>query len=174
VRIVAATHRDLEAAIAQGTMRQDLFYRIGEVSVRIPPLRERESDVILIANYLLRRAAKRNGRTALKLSPEAVAALERHTWPGNVRELENRINAASIMTEGQVVGSQDLGLQPGETDEMDSLNLREVRLRAESRAVGRALAIAGGNISKAAELLGVTRPTLYDLMQRNIVTPADD
>jgi two-component system NtrC family response regulator len=155
-------------------MREDLFYRIGEVSVRIPPLRERESDVILIANYLLPRAVKRNGRTALKFSPEAVAALERHSWPGNVRELENRINAASIMTEGQVVGSKDLGLQPPEIDELDSLNLREVRLRAESRAMSRALAIAGGNISKAAELLGVTRPTLYDLMQRNMVTPADD
>jgi len=103
-----------------------------------------------------------------------VSALERHSWPGNVRELENRINAASIMTEGQTVGSKDLGLQPAEIDEWDSLNLREVRLRAESRAVSRALAIAGGNISKAAELLGVTRPTLYDLMQRNIVTPADD
>jgi two-component system NtrC family response regulator len=174
VRIVAATHRDLEAAIAQGTMRQDLFYRIGEVSVRIPPLRERESDAVLIANYLLRRAARRNGRTSLKFSPEAVAAMERHSWPGNVRELENRINAASIMTEGHVVGSADLGLQPAEIDESDSLNLREVRLRAESRAVSRALAISGGNISKAAELLGVTRPTLYDLMQRSIVTPADD
>jgi two-component system, NtrC family, response regulator len=174
VRIVAATHRDLEASIQQGTMRADLFYRISEISVRIPPLRERESDVILIANFLLRRAVKRNGRSALKFSPEAVAAMEQYAWPGNVRELENRVNSAAIMTDGQIVGSADLGLQPTALDESDSLNLREVRLRAESRAVSRALAIAGGNISKAAELLGVTRPTLYDLMQRNIVTPPDD
>jgi two-component system, NtrC family, response regulator len=174
VRIVAATHRDLEAAIQQGTMRADLFYRISEISVKIPPLRERESDAVLIANYLLRKAAKRNGRSALKFSPEAVTAIERYPWPGNVRELENRVNAASIMTEGAVVSSADLGLKPVEPDESDPLTLREVRFRAESRAVSRALAIAGGNISKAAEILGITRPTLYDLMQRNIVTPAEE
>jgi two-component system, NtrC family, response regulator len=110
VRIVAATHRNLEEAIQQGSMRADVFYRISEISVRIPPLRERDSDAVLIANHLLRRAAERNGRNSLTLSPDAVAAIGRYPWPGNVRELENRINAASIMTEGNLVSSADLGL----------------------------------------------------------------
>ena len=174
VRIVAATHRNLEAAIQQGTMRSDLFYRISEVSVRIPPLRERESDAVLIANHLLRQAARRNGRNALKFAPEAVTAIERHPWPGNVRELENRINAASIMTEGAVVGSADLGLQAAVAhDSLESLTLAEARLRAESRAVSRALAVAGGNLPKAAELLGVTPAVLAELMKQHVVAPAD-
>ncbi len=174
VRIVAATHRNLEAAIQQGMMRSDLFYRISEVSVRIPPLRERESDAVLIANHLLRQAARRNGRNALKFAPEAMTAIERYPWPGNVRELENRINAASIMTEGAVVGSADLGLQAAVAhDSPESLTLAEARLRAESRAVSRALAVAGGNLAKAAELLGVTPTVLAELMKQHAVAAAD-
>jgi two-component system, NtrC family, response regulator len=173
VRIVAATHRDLELAIQQGTMRSDLFYRISEISVRIPPLRERESDAVLIANHLLRKAATRNGRSALKFAPDAIAAIERHAWPGNVRELENRINAASIMTDGTTVSSADLGLQATAPDASEPLDLAEVRMRAESRAVSRALAIAAGNTSKAAELLGVTPAALAELMKRHVLTAAD-
>jgi two-component system NtrC family response regulator len=171
VRIIAATHRDLQAAIAEKTFREDLFYRISEVAVTIPPLRERGSDPVLIANYLLQQACARNGRPLLKLSPDAVAAIERHAWPGNVRELENRIKSAAIMAEGKLVTAADLNLEPptvaaAVADEAEILPLREVRQRAESAAVQRALAITGGNVSKAAELLGVTRPTLYDLMER--------
>ena len=168
VRIIAATHQDLKAAIAEKSFREDLFYRISEVTVNIPPLRERGSDSVLIANYLLQEACKRHGKAQLKLAPDAIAAIERHPWPGNVRELENRVNAAAIMTEGKRVTAEDLNLERSETGD-SVLPLREVRQRAESEAIQRALAITGGNISKAAELLGITRPTLYDLMQRTTV-----
>ena len=165
VRIIAATHQDLKAAIAEKSFREDLFYRISEVTVNIPPLRERGSDPVLIANYLLQEACKRHGKAQMKLSPDAISAIEQHSWPGNVRELENRVNAAAIMAEGKLVTAEDLTLeQPAEGGII--LPLREVRQKAEGAAVQRALAITGGNISKAAELLGVTRPTLYDLMER--------
>ena len=166
VRIIAATNRDLKVAIAEKSFREDLFYRISEVAVAIPPLRERGSDAVLIANYLLQQACKRNGKPPLKLSPDALSAIERHPWPGNVRELENRINAAAIMSEGKLVTAEDLNLQAAAAGESEILPLREVRQRAETAAVQRALAITGGNVSKAAELLGITRPTLYDLMER--------
>ena len=167
VRIIAATHRDLKAAIGEKTFREDLFYRISEVAVNIPPLRERGSDSVLIANYLLQQACKRHGKPALKLGPDAITAIESHPWPGNVRELENKVNAAAIMAEGKLVTAEDLTLDAQAADgEAGILPLREVRQRAETAAVQRALAITGGNISKAAELLGVTRPTLYDLMGR--------
>ncbi len=168
VRVIAATHRDLKAAIAEKTFREDLFYRISEVTVSIPPLRERGADAVLIANYLLLEACKRHGKAQLKLAPDALSAIERYAWPGNVRELGNRVNAAAIMAEGAMITAADLALEPGAGDAA-MLSLREVRQRAESAAVERALALAGGNISKAAELLGVTRPTLYDLMERTSI-----
>ncbi|MGH8218579.1 MAG: PEP-CTERM-box response regulator transcription factor [Steroidobacteraceae bacterium] len=167
VRIIAATNRDLQAAIAQKAFREDLYYRLSEVSVPIPPLRERGSDAMLIANYLLQQACKRHGRPLPKLSPDAIAAIEKHTWAGNVRELENRINAAAIMMEGKLVTPKDLSLEPpAEQADSQLLPLREIRQRAEAQAIQRALAVAGGNMSRAAELLGVTRPTLYDLVER--------
>ena len=168
VRVIAATHRDLKAAIAEKTFREDLFYRISEVTVSIPPLRERGADAVLIANYLLLEACKRHGKAQLKLAPDALSAIERYAWPGNVRELGNRVNAAAIMAEGAMITAADLALEPAAGDAA-MLSLREVRQRAESAAVERALALAGGNISKAAELLGVTRPTLYDLMERTSI-----
>ena len=166
VRIIAATNTNLEQAIEQKTFRADLFYRINEVPVVIPPLRERGSDSVLIASYLLQQACKRHGRPQLKLSPDAILAIESYAWPGNVRELENRVNSAAIMSEGKLVSAADLSLSQMEQGAPELLTLREVRQRAETHAVQRALAMAGGNISKAAELLGITRPTLYDLMQR--------
>jgi two-component system NtrC family response regulator len=171
VRIIAATHQDLKAAIAEKSFREDLFYRISEVTVNIPPLRERGSDAVLIANYLLQEACKRHGKAQLKLAPDAIAAIERHPWPGNVRELENRVNAAAIMAEGKLVTAEDLTLErPAEGETI--LSLREVRQRAEAAAIERALAVASGNVSKAAELLGITRPTLYDLMERTGISIA--
>jgi two-component system, NtrC family, response regulator len=168
VRIVVATNRNLERAIESGTFRRDLHYRISEITVSIPPLRKRESDPVLIANHLLRKCCQRHGKPILGLSAEAVHAIETHSWPGNVRELENRINSAAIMAEGKLVTAADLSLPPleGGLQEADSLNLREVRQRAERQALGRALAVSGGNLSKAALLLGITRPTLYDLLER--------
>jgi two-component system, NtrC family, response regulator len=164
VRIVAATNRNLQVAIEQKGFREDLYYRLSEVTVAIPPLRERGSDAVVIANYLLQQASKRHGRPLPKLSPDAVASIERHTWPGNVRELENRINTAVIMGEGKLIAAADLSLEAPAQAEL--LPLREVRQRAEAQAVQRALATTGGNMSKAAELLGITRPTLYDLLER--------
>jgi two-component system NtrC family response regulator len=169
VRIVAATNKDLAAAVANGSFREDLYYRLAEISIAIPPLRERGTDGVLIAQALLRAAAARHGRGNLRFSPAALAAIEHHSWPGNVRELENRINRAAIMAEGERVSEEDLGLaiplRDGENT-ADFVNLREVRQRAETQAVQRALALAEGNVSRAAELLGVARPTLYDLMER--------
>ena len=170
VRIIAATHRDLQAAIAEKSFREDLYYRISEVAVTIPPLRERGADAVLIANYLLQRACRRHRRPMLKLAPDAVAAIDQYGWPGNVRELENRINAAAIMAEGKMVSAEDLSLEKPVND-TQIVPLREVRQRAERDAVKRAMAITGGNISKAAELLGVTRPTLYDIIERNAIPP---
>ena len=151
--------------------REDLFYRISEVGVHIPPLRGRGCDSVLIASYLLQEACKGHGKAQLKLAPEAIAAIEHYHWPGNVRELENRVNAAAIMAEGKLVTAEDLTLEQPEGGG-EIVPLREVRQRAETEAVQRALAIAGGNISKAAELLGVSRPTLYDLMGRTAGPPA--
>lgn len=173
VRIVAATHRDLKAAMQEKTFREDLYYRISEVAVQIPPLRERGSDAVLVANYLLQLACKRHGKPLLKLGPDAMAAIEKYPWPGNVRELENKVNAAAIMSEGKLVTAEDLSLEAVAADgEAGIIPLREVRQRVETEAVQRALAVTGGNVSKAAELLGVTRPTLYDLMQRTSVNGA--
>ncbi len=166
VRVIAATHRDLKAEIARGRFREDLYYRLGEVPVVIPPLRERGSDAVLIAGHLLQQSCRRHGIPTLTLAPDAIAAIERHAWPGNVRELENRLNAAVIMSEGKVIRAADLSLGPVAPEATEVLPLREVRRQAEAAAVQQALKITGGNIARAAELLGVTRPTFYVAMQR--------
>ena len=168
VRIIAATNRNLAEAIAQKTFREDLYYRLSEVTVQIPPLRERGADSVLIANYLLQRACKRHGRPTIALAPDAIAAIERYAWPGNVRELENRINAAAIMAEGTRVSAADLSLTPSAEEQPAVFTLREVRQRAEAQALQRALAICDGNLSRTADLLGITRPTLYDLLKRAV------
>ncbi|MFO7278070.1 MAG: PEP-CTERM-box response regulator transcription factor [Pseudomonadota bacterium] len=166
LRIVCATNRDLDALIAAGQFREDVFYRISEVTIRVPPLRERQGDCLLLAQFLLQQTAERFGRPTRSLSPDAIRAIQAHRWPGNVRELENRIKGAVIMAEGTVVTASDLGLQdPGEDPEY--LNLRVARQRAEMQAVRQALAVARGNLSRASELLGVTRPTLYDLLEKH-------
>jgi two-component system NtrC family response regulator len=165
VRVVCATHQDLQALIGEARFREDLYYRLAEIVVTIPPLRAREGDASLLAHSFVKRFAAEQGRTALTLSREAVAAIEAHKWPGNVRELENCIKRATIMAEGSQITVADLGLKPA--DEADSfLNLRQIRDEAERRAVVSVLARVDGNMVKAAEVLGVSRPTLYDLMNR--------
>ena len=164
VRVVCATNRDLGAAIAGGQFRQDLFYRISEVTIQIPPLREREGDVLVIAQYLLEDRARRHGRALRGFTPDAMRALHEYAWPGNIRELENKVNAAVIMAESKQVTAADLGLQSGAELELEFLNLRTARQQAEQHSIRRALVLASGNLSRAAELLGITRPTLYDLM----------
>jgi two-component system NtrC family response regulator len=173
LRIICATNRDLEALLGTGTgtFRDDLFYRISEVTIRIPPLRERQGDGLLLAQFLLQQMSARFGKPTRGLAPDAIRAIQAHRWPGNVRELENRIKGAVIMAEGAVVTASDLGLQdPGENP--DHLNLRVARQRAEAQAARQALAVAKGNLSRAAELLGVTRPTLYDLLEKHRIDAA--
>jgi two-component system NtrC family response regulator len=166
LRIICATNRKLDVLIGTGAFRDDLFYRISEVAIRIPPLRERQGDSLLLAQVLVQEMAERFGRPTRGLAPDAIRAIQTHRWPGNVRELENCIKGAVIMSEGPLVTATDLGLQdPG--DDPDYLNLRVARQRAEAQAVRQSLAVARGNLSRAAKLLGVTRPTLYDLLAKN-------
>lgn len=167
VRIVCATHQDLKKLISEGLFREDLFYRLAEIVVDIPPVRERVGDAALLAHAFVKRFSSENSRSALSLSADAVRAIEQHRWPGNIRELENCIKRACIMADGQQITADDLGLAPMSLDEMDcSLDLRTVRDDAERKAVIAALARVDGNVLRAAELLGVSRPTLYDLMHR--------
>jgi two-component system NtrC family response regulator len=171
LRIVCATNKNLESMIGSGGFREDLYYRISEVTVRIPPLRDRQGDSMLLAQFLLQELSERFGKPTRGLAPDAIRAIQAHRWPGNVRELENRIKGAVIMAEGAVVTAADLGLEdPG--DDPEYLNLRMARQRAEAQAVRQALAVAKGNLSRASELLGVTRPTLYDLLGKHSIDAA--
>ena len=165
VRVVCATNQNPEALIGQGLFREDLYYRISEITINIPPYREREEGRLILARTLLHKYCEKQGRALNGFSDDAVRAIEAYAWPGNVRELENKIKGAVIMADGKLVTAADLQLTPGE-EEPESLNLREVRQRAESKAIRVALAKSYGNISKAAELLGITRPTLYDLLNK--------
>jgi two-component system NtrC family response regulator len=167
VRIVCATHQDLLALSKESRFREDLYYRLAEIVVRIPPLRARVGDSALLAHAFVRRFAQENNRTSLSLSDDAVRAIEQHPWPGNIRELENCIKRATIMADGTQITSDDVGLKPAAQGELDtSLDLRVIRDNAEKTAIIAALGRVNGNVLKAAELLGVSRPTLYDLMHR--------
>jgi two-component system, NtrC family, response regulator len=170
VRVVCATHQDLKSLIAQTRFREDLFYRLAEITVNIPPLRTRNGDSALLAHAFLRRFAQDQRRPGLTFTEEAVRAIEAHAWPGNVRELLNAVKRASIMADGQRVTAEDIGLAAPEaenpSEDSRELNLRTVREIAERQAIITALARANGNILKASEMLAVSRPTLYDLMHR--------
>ncbi|MBY0468635.1 MAG: PEP-CTERM-box response regulator transcription factor [Burkholderiaceae bacterium] len=169
VRVVCATHQDLGEFIKTNRFRQDLYYRLAEIVVEIPPLRARQGDAVLLAQAFLRRFAREQGRNALSFTDDALSAIDAYGWPGNVRELLNAIKRVSIMAEGNRVSSDDLNLpRSAEADGAAEpvLDLRTVRDQAERGAIVMALARANGNIVKASELLGVTRPTLYDLMRR--------
>ncbi|GAB3436238.1 PEP-CTERM-box response regulator transcription factor [Massilia solisilvae] len=163
VRIVCATHQDLKALVARGAFREDLYYRLSEIVLAIPALRERVGDCALLAHHFRNLWSARTGRVPMRFTDEAVAAIEAYRWPGNVRELENCIKRAVIMADGPLIGASDLGLplpgQPG-----PDVNLRRARAAAEYQAMVCALARADGNIARAAELMGVSRPTVYDLM----------
>ncbi len=170
VRVICATHQDLKERIRQGQFREDLFYRIAEVSVDIPPLRDRDGDAVLLARAILERAAERHGSRVRGFTEEALEAIRAHKWPGNVRELENVINRAVIVADSPMLDCDDLGLDPAAGGDVKTLNLRQVREEAEYKALTTALAHAEGNISRAAAVLGVSRPTLYDLMRRHGTT----
>ena len=164
VRVVCATNQKPEKLIADGLFREDLYYRVSEITINIPPYRDREEGRLILARTLLQKYAKLQKRAINGFSDDAVAAIEAYSWPGNVRELENKIKGAVIMADSKMVTAADLGLSGDE--EGESLNLREIRQIAESKAIRIALTKSYGNISKAAELLGITRPTLYDLLNK--------
>jgi two-component system NtrC family response regulator len=166
VRIVCATNQDLDRMMAEGRFREDLFYRLNEVTVRVPPLRERLGDAVLLGSFFLRRFASEYGRQIRGFSANALTAIQAHQWPGNVRELKNRIKRAVVMSDGPLASPADLGLSSKE-DEPRLLGIRAARARAEREVLQLALAQAGSNLSKAAKLLGISRPTLYDLMQQH-------
>lgn len=167
VRIVCATHQDLKALSKEGRFREDLYYRLAEIVVNIPPLRDRVGDAALLAHAFVRRFAQEQNRSAMTLVEDAVRAIEAHSWPGNIRELENCIKRATIMADGNQISADDVGLTALSSDEVDtSLDLRLIRDAAEKRAIIAAMGRVNGNMVKAAELLGVSRPTLYDLMHR--------
>ena len=165
VRIVCATHQTLRDHIAAGTFREDLYYRLAEIVVEIPPLRARKGDAVLLTHGFVRKYAAEQHRSAMTLSPDALDTIEAHPWPGNVRELENVIKRAVIMADSSMITAADIGIAPA-NGEVGVLNLRKVRDEAERTAVLRVLGRVNGNLSRAAELLGVSRPTLYDLMHR--------
>jgi len=164
-RIVCATHQDLEAMIADGRFREDLFYRLAEVVVKIPPLAERPGDAALLARAFLKRFAREMNPQVTGFAPDALTAIDAWPWPGNVRELENRVKRAAIMADGKLVTAGDLDLQQGAGDGPDVLNLKTARERADRKVIRHALARSEGNISNTARLLGISRPTLYDLLK---------
>jgi len=168
VRIVCATHQNLKELVKAGRFREDLYYRLSEIVLTIPPLREREGDAVLLAQHFKNRFCAQEGRANLHFSPDALAQIAHHDWPGNVREMENCIKRAIIMADGPAITADDLGLS-GAPLEAEPFNLRQVRDEAEYKAIVRALARVEGNIVKASELLGVSRPTLYDLLERHAI-----
>ena len=160
-RIVCATHQDVDAMVADGRFREDLYYRLAEIVVRIPALAARTGDAGLIARHFVQHYARTLNPAVTGLAADARAAVDAWGWPGNVRELENRVKRAVIMAEGKLVTAADLDLGEAGAD----LNLRTAREAADRRAIGRAMAQADGNVSAAARLLGISRPTLYDLLK---------
>ena len=165
VRVVCATHQDLAGMIKEGRFREDLYYRLAEIVVNIPPLRDRKGDAALLAHAFVRQFADEHRRGAMTLLPEALAAIEAYPWPGNVRELQNCTKRAVIMSDRPTLQAADFGLAPADP-ESGIKTLRQVRDDAEKDAVIRVLSWVNGNMSRAAELLGVSRPTLYDLINR--------
>ncbi|QPC99845.1 PEP-CTERM-box response regulator transcription factor [Qipengyuania soli] len=166
-RIVCATHQDLEAMIGEGTFREDLYYRLAEIVVKVPTLSERPGDAVLLAKHFLARFSAEMNPHVKGFAPDALSAIDNWGWPGNVRELENRVKRAVIMADGKLVGAEDLDLLDTGDDGADlALNLKTAREQADRRMIRQALARTEGNISNTAKLLGISRPTLYDLLKQ--------
>ncbi len=168
-RVICATNKNLQKMVSEGTFREDLFYRIGEIVVELPPLRERGGDSVLIATHLLKRQSLALGNGEFKLSPDAIKAIESYSWPGNIRELENKVKRASVLAENKLITAEDLDLAIAKS-KPSAINLKEARKSAEIEAIMSALEISAQNVSAAAKLLGVTRPTLYDMMKKYSLT----
>lgn len=171
VRIIAATNIDIAAAIASGTFREDLYYRIGVVNIHLPPLREREGDVRLLAEYFLNRIRADQGKSAQGFTPEALAYLQTYHWPGNIRELENKLRRAVLLAESHLITPEELGFgdegRAGDGFVLAGKTLKEARGMVEKKMILAALSRHSGNIVKASESLGVSRPTFYDLLKKH-------
>jgi len=165
VRVICATHRGLPDMIKDGSFREDLYYRLSEISIQIPAVREREGDAVLLVRAFIEKFSREQNKKVPGLSQDALLAIENYDWPGNVREMENKVKRAVIMQDGSQATAEDLELEDIETDNMP-FNLREVREEAERKALLRALNHVNGNIAQGAEILGVSRPTLYDLIKK--------
>lgn len=170
VRIVCATHQNLDDLIANGQFREDLYYRLAEITINIPSLAQREGDVVLLAHAFVNRFAAEQKRNVTGFTPDALEAMVAHGWPGNVRELENRIKRAVIMSEGKRISALDLDLLDKQVA-TEQLNLKQVREKADRAAIARALSVSNNNISQAAKQLGISRPTLYDLLKLYDIKP---
>ncbi len=170
VRVVSATNLNLETQIAAGRFREDLFYRLNPVTVRIPPLRDRPGDAVLLARFFLNRFNREFGRSIRNFADDAVAAMNAHSWPGNVRELENRMKRAVVMSDARLISAADLELSAGQED-ATVYDLRAARMRAEREVIQKALARSDGVLATAAKLLGISRPTLYSLLDAHGLAP---
>lgn len=167
VRVICATHRDLPEMAKQEKFREDLYYRVGEVTIELPPLRERSGDVVVLAKHFLNIFNKEFSQNVRGFSDDATKAMLAHEWTGNIRELQNKLKSAVIISDSSLITAEDLGFYNEiEEDEITELNLKAVREAAESKAIRTAFATAKHNISRTAELLGVTRPTLYSLIDK--------
>ncbi len=166
VRVICATHRNLLSQIEQGEFREDLFYRVSEITLNIPPLRSRNGDALVIAQALLKTFSQQMDKKALSFSDDAISAIKNYAWPGNVREMINKVKRATIMADGKRVTAADMELSEHSGSDIRPLNLRQVREDAERSAITQALLEAGNNMSRAARLLGITRPTLYSLTDK--------
>ena len=173
VRVVCATNQNLEEMVKEKTFREDLFYRVSEITLNIPPLRDRDEDMLILAQYFLKRYSEEYKSNVKGFSDDGLNAIKSHRWPGNIRELQNKVKSSVIMCTGTQVTAMDLGFFDQENSEFElSLNLRTVREEAESIAIKKAYSLADKNMSKASELLGVTRPTLYALIEKySLVMP---
>jgi len=170
VRIICATHQNIQNLIEEGRFREDLYYRISEVTIKIPPLKEREGDALLLAKAFLERFSKEYNQQINGFEKNAILAIEHYDWPGNVREIESRVKRAVIMAESSLITIEDLELAAPD-EESTPLNLKQVRREAERKAILRALNHADSNISETAKNLGITRPTLYSLMEKYDIKP---
>jgi two-component system NtrC family response regulator len=164
-RVIAATNADLKQGLDDGTFREDLYYRLAVVQIVLPPLRDREDDILLLAQSFLRQFAAQNRKAGLAFAPEALRAMQHHPWPGNVREMQNRIRRAVIMSGGKRLTVQDLELaQP--TESPQGTSLKEARENLDREMIQQALRKHMGKITAAAAELGISRPTLYELMEK--------
>jgi two-component system, NtrC family, response regulator len=165
-RVIAATNADLKKGLSTGTFREDLYYRIAVVQIELPPLRDRDDDVLLLARHFLQRFAQEGGKPGLAFAPDALRAIRQYAWPGNVRELQNRVKRAAIMCDGKRLSAEDLELASPAEAPAPGASLREARERLERDMIRESLRRHSGKITAAAAELGISRPTFYELMEK--------